>query len=44
LLLLVSPVDFFSRRPVASVKAQYQKGDRGFPFRFALSLITHGMS
>jgi hypothetical protein len=26
------------------VKAQYQNGERGFPFLFALSLITHGMS
>jgi hypothetical protein len=26
------------------VKAQYQNGERGFPFLFALSLTTHGMS
>jgi len=44
LVLLVRPVDFFKRRPVAFMKAQYQKGDRGLPFRFALSLTTHGMS
>ena len=30
LLLLVSPVDFFSRRPFASVNAQYQNGLRPF--------------
>jgi hypothetical protein len=43
LLLLVCPVDFFSRRPFASVKAQYQNGDLGFPLRFALSLTTHAI-
>jgi hypothetical protein len=35
LLRLVSPVLFLSLLPVASVKAQYQKRDRGLPFRFA---------
>jgi hypothetical protein len=44
LLRLVNPVLFFKRRPVASVKAQYQKGLRGLPFRFAWSRMTHGMS
>jgi hypothetical protein len=44
LLRLVSPVLFLSLLPVASVKAQYQKRLRGFPFLFALSLTTHGMS